>query len=221
MGVVDAGVDDGHDDRGPALENRPGLRRVDVGVRGALEQAESPPKARRCSRTPGRCCRAPTARRSGVARNDGPASCAAGSGCCGCSSVRRRGRSGCAVARDRGLFVLGLDPNAMDTVRAISATGDPPAALCAAAFALALAPGLNFTRISPSTNGPPLIDCAEEPTVSATATKMSAMSALLGRTGNPPASPTFAAGGAATAQLAIVRPDGMDWRSTGHEGRLH
>src|SRR4030095_4600465 len=66
-------------------------------------------------------------------------------------------------------------------VRAISINSVPPATRCAAAFAAAAAPGLNFTRISPATNGPAVAVCADARTVTTTRS-VTARRTLLQRT---------------------------------------
>src|SRR5262245_24734443 len=59
----------------------------------------------------------------------------------------------------------------------------PRALLCAAACAVALAPGLNFTRISAGTNRPVLPDCADGWPVPATRNRtITAVKALFRRT---------------------------------------
>ena len=117
MGVVHAGVDDRHRDRGTALEDRPGFRRVDVGVRGGGVQAElaaeGPGEA--VERLAG-IVESPLLTEVVIARHHLPFPMRGGHG--DAADVVRFGVEDVRVVRverDGGLFVLGLDANAMDT----------------------------------------------------------------------------------------------------------
>ena len=187
VGVVDAGVDHRHGDRRNCREDRPRFGRVDVGVRRAVVEAELAAEPGEAEEPLPGVVQGPLLVEVVVARyHFGARRRARGARGCGeRSSVRRRGRSGCAgSARWRRPRYCGPARECGAGRCAGSRRPPPRRPRCAhRPVASALTPGLNFTRISPATNRVPPTVCADERTVNAAATRTRTMSALLERTG--------------------------------------